>query len=116
MAKVGDRRQVWHGRCYLRALETRRPAARGAYTCLCTESEQKCCCDKDCACARVPEDRDTNNGIPAKSVQRVEPWSYATTTALSVLPLTGSGEPEFFSAGFAVRNHSLVCMGIRLNC
>lgn len=98
------------------ALKARAHLARGAHSCGCKEAGKACCCGKNCKCARVPEDRDTNRGIPATSVQRVEPWSHATVRVQFVAASVDSLESGLLTTGVAVRNHSLVCMGTRLNC
>lgn len=98
------------------ALETCHRAARQTHSCGCQAADRECCCGNACDCARVPEDRGTNNGVPARSIERVEPWSLAAPATAFVAVTFAGPATELFAADAAVRNLSLVCMGTRLNC
>lgn len=98
------------------AVETCHRAVQQTHSCGCQAADRECCCGSACGCVQVPEDRGTSNGVPARSIERVEPWSLAAPATAFVAVTFAGPAADLFAADSSARNLSLVCMGTRLNC
>jgi hypothetical protein len=85
-------------------------------SCGCHDSAENCRNGENCQCTRVPDNRDANRGLPTSSVHRTEPWSHAMGFVQVVVVSCDSLESRFLPAEPTALSHSLVCLGIRLNC